>query len=286
MMKLSEENGLTLVELLMSIAVFGLMAVAASSLLSSTLDAHGVDDRRYRLYQEGLMIMERVTRQARQTSYLMIPNCHTPVRTILACSSNTNDDDDSYFGDPLFPRFDEDAGSDVDDDLNDGVAGFDDDGDGQTDEGDFTDDDEDGSNDEETLDGVDNDGDGCVDEDLGSDSNGDAESGISGVDDDGDGATDNGLSNNDDDEDGKNNEDPVNAVVYWIAEGTTFREDHVDTGEQAVLSDHATAFQATREAPDRVLVELTLTGEDGETVTFSEYVHLENTYQRVGKRVK
>ena len=58
------------------------------------------------------------------------------------------------------------------------------------------------------------------------------------------------------------------------------------TGETVDLSTRVTLFRVTWEAPERILVELTLTGDDGESVAFSEYVHPRNTLQKVGKRVR
>ena len=60
-MRMFAEEGLTLVELLMAIAIFGLIAAGASTLLSASLGAQAQGETRYKLYQEGLIIMERLT---------------------------------------------------------------------------------------------------------------------------------------------------------------------------------------------------------------------------------
>ncbi|MFC1824064.1 type II secretion system protein J [Thermodesulfobacteriota bacterium] len=279
-MRRINERGFTLIELLVALAIFGLIAAGATSLLSASLDAHTQGDARYSLYREGLMIMERLSGQARQCTFLLIPNAHKPTRDILALSGFVNEDDDYYLSDTLFPKIDEDPKKQMTHDDKSGIQGLNDDGDAQIDEGDMNDDDEDGLNGEDPLDGVDNDGDGNIDEDTHDDSN------ILGMDDDGDDDVDESLGN-DDDEDGTDNEDPLNPIIYSLVSGTrTFQVKEVYSGQTKVLSNRVSAFEATWEAPQIILITLTLTGSDGESVTFSEYVHIENTYQRLGKRVR
>lgn len=285
MMRMNEK-GLSLVELLVAIAIFGLIAAAAGTLLSATLKNHDYGSARYGLYREGLMIMERMTGEVRRCTFLLIPNAHDTTRDILAVSGFYNDDGDNYFNDTLFPRIDEDPQDDITNDAESGLDNIDDDGDGSVDEESSQDDDEDNADEEDPLDGVDNDGDGNIDEDMADDVTGDNEAGIADIDDDGDGSVDEGQAN-DDDEDGSGDEDPLNAVIYLFDSGTDTLTKSIPHLSQTVdLSTRVSAFQVTFEAPDRVLVTLTLTGDDGEIVSFSERVYLENTYQRIGKRVK
>ncbi len=291
-MRMFAEEGLTLVELLMAIAIFGLIAAGATSLLSASLTAQTQGETRYKLYQEGLIIMERLTSEVKTTTLMHIPNAHAPTRTILAFSANVNEDNDNYFNDPLFPRIDEDS----DDALffdGFGIPGLDDNGNGVVDDG-FAknDDDEDGVTDEEILDGFDDDGDGDIDEDLGKDSNGDSFPGIWLMDDDGDSQVDEG-NDEDDDEDGIRNEDSPNLILYSLdAPNTTLYKitpdpnDGMTSAVYATVSSRVTFFQTTYLDPDKILIELTLTGADGETVAFSEYVSPRNRYQKTGKRVK
>ena len=284
------EKGLSLIELLTAVTIFAIIAVGATGLLTSALDSSNYGDKRYGLYREGLIIMERLTGQAKRCTFLLIPNAHTPTRDILAVSGFTNDDGDNYFDDALFPRIDEDPGNDTNGDGEPGIALMDDDGDGSTDEsGQPDNDDEDAGINEDPWDGKDNDaggGDGNIDEDPPEDANNDGAPGIKGMDDDGDDSVDEGATE-DDDEDGSSNEDPLNPLLYfWESGNSTLKEKDANSGQTTVLSTRVTAFQATFEAPDRILITLTLTGDDGEIVTFSEYVHIENTYQRIGKRVK
>ncbi len=285
MMRMNE-RGFSLVELLVAIAIFGLIAAAAGSLLSATLDSHNYGNARYGLYREGLMIMERMTGEVRRCTFLLIPNAHNTTRDILAVSGFYNDDGDNYSDDSLFPRIDEDLNSNMTDESKPGIASIDDDGDGTTDEGSAAGDGEDGVSNEDKLEGQDNDRDGNVDEDVAEDTNQDDEDGIKGMDDDGDGSVDEGQAE-DDDEDGQSGEDPLNPIVYTFNSGTDTLTKSIPHLSQSVdLSTRVSAFQATYEAPDRVLITLTLTGDDGGIVTFSERVYLENTYQRIGKRVK
>ena len=291
-MRIIAEEGLTLVELLMAIAIFGLIAAGATTLLSASLGAQAQGEASYKLYQEGLIIMERMTSEVKTTTLLHIPNNHTPIRTILALSSNDNEDGDNYFGDALFPRIDED-GSDRFFTDGHGIPGLDDNGTGTVDDGDDDpDDDEDGVSDEEILDGLDDDEDGNIDEDIRADNQGDAASGILGMDDDGDLSVDEG-NYQDDDEDGTVNEDPPNLILYsFDAPNTTLYKITPDpvsgmTGAvYATVSDRVTFFQATYLDPDKILIKLTLTGADGKTAAFSEYVSPRNRYQKTGKRVK
>ena len=106
------------------------------------------------------------------------------------------------------------------------------------------------------------------------------------MDDDGDGSVDEG-NYKDDDEDGLTAEDPLNALIYLFDSGTsTFRESFPETGETTNLSTHVTLFRATYEAPERILIELTLTGDDGEVVEFVEYACPRNMFQKTGRRVR
>ncbi|MGD8961131.1 MAG: prepilin-type N-terminal cleavage/methylation domain-containing protein [Desulfobacterales bacterium] len=288
-MKPINHKGLTLVELLFATAILGIIAAAALPLLSVLLESHKNGSARFQLYHEGLIAMERMTDGVRRSTYLLIPNAHSPTRDILAFSGYINNDNDFYFDDPLFPRIDEDTGAEMSGDDEPGIIGVDDDGDGLVDEHvtEHGDDDEDGATEEDPTNGYDDDGDGNVDEDALHDSNDDNASGIAGMDDNGDGQVDNGDTATDDDEDGLRNEDSLDPVVYAFDSGTnTLEVSHIRDGQTIILSEHVTAFQVNYEAPEKILIVLTLTGDDGETITFTEYVYPRNTFQKTGKRVK
>lgn len=279
------KSGVTLIELIIAISIMSGIAVTAAALLSTSLRVHAYATDRSELHQEGSLAMARMTSGVRKCTFLLIPNAHNATRDILAFSGSVNEDDDYYFGDPLFPRIDEDLKKQMTDDGKAGILGEDDDGDGAVDEGNMNDDDEDGMADEDPLDGIDNDGDGNIDEDTGDDGN------IAGMDDDADGQIDEGDSK-DDDEDGTINEDPLNPIIYTFAIGiNTLRETDTFADVTVDLSAHVTNFSVTYEAPDathdpRIVIVLTLTGDDGESITFSEYVYPENTVQKNGKRVR
>jgi prepilin-type N-terminal cleavage/methylation domain-containing protein len=279
-MKRLNHKGLTLVELLFATAILGIIAAAAIPLLSVLLKSHENGSARFQLYHEGLIAMERMADGVRRSTYLLIPNAHSPTRDILAFSGDVNSDNDFYFNDSRFPRIDEDPKKEMIDNGVSGIASVDDDGDTLTDESDRNDDDEDGLIDEDQLDGTDNDGDGNVDEDTGDDAN------VAGMDDDADGSVDEGDAR-DDDEDGAINEDPLNPIIYFYDSGiNTLKVTYTNDGQTLVLSDHVTAFQVNYEAPEKILIALTLTGDDGESITFTEYVCPRNIFQKTGKRVK
>jgi prepilin-type N-terminal cleavage/methylation domain-containing protein len=285
-MTLRGEKGFTLVELLVAIAILGMIAGVATSLLSSILQAQDHGSSRADLYQEGLVAMEQITSGVRGCTYFLIPNAHNPTRDILAFSGTINDDNDFYFGDTLFPRIDEDPPADMNFDNKSGIELTDDDGDGGTDEAAGGDDDEDGLIDEDPLDGLDNDGDGNIDEDFPLDNRDDSKAGIAGIDDDGDGSVDEGNPM-DNDEDSSFQDDRINPVVYKFDNGAhTLTEWVPETGQTTVLSNHATFFEVTWEAPERILITLTLTDDKGKNVTFSEYVCPRNILQKTGKRVR
>ena len=285
MMRLGEK-GITLVELVAAVALLALIIPATTGFLSSALKTQEQGNDRYGLYQEGLLIMERTVKKVQACTYLLIPNAHNTTRDLLAVSGFVNDDDDYHFDDSLFPRIDEDPGSDMNGDSFPGIAGIDDDGDGTTDDGGAGDDDEDGLNDEDPLDGLDNDGDGLVDEDCNKDASDDGAPGIKGMDDDGDGSIDEG-NDKDDDEDDATEEDPLNALVYLFDGGAqTLTESDKNSEQDVVLSTHVTNFEVDLGNPPCVKITLTLTGDDGESVTFSEYVYPRNSLQKTGKRVR
>ena len=279
-MRCTDEKAFTLVEVVMAVAIMAIIATGVTALVSSYLDTHAYATAKSGLYREGVMAMEHMTDSVRRCTYLLIPNNHTQVRDILAVSGFVNDDNDFYFNDSLFPRIDEDPKTKMTDDDAAGIAGFDDDGDSLTDEGNTADDDEDGALDEDPLDGIDNDGDGNIDEDSGDDGS------CAGMDDDADGTVDEGHIQ-DHDEDGFLNDDGLDPLIYsWNSAASTLTESMPNTGESVDLSTHVTLFQVSYEAPERILIALTLTGDDGESVTFNEYVYPRNTFQRTGKRVR
>lgn len=291
------KRGLTLIELLISMTIIALLGSVATATLHSCLEAHRYGSSRSALYREGVLIMERMTSQVRNCTFLLIPNNSLRSRDILAFSGTVNDDNDYYFGDPLFPRVDEDCKKDMNDDGKPGIKGIDDDGDLSVDEDSDDNDDEGGSADnEDPLDGLDNDVDGNVDEDCDDDMNKDGEPGVKNMDDDGDGAIDEG-DHNDDDEDGEKNEDCLNATLYYHFGGNELRERPApypagSTAPAATtlsdrVSDFTVVYYPTGLRWDPIVViSLTLTSDWGESVTFTEVVYPRNITQRQGKKVR
>jgi prepilin-type N-terminal cleavage/methylation domain-containing protein len=296
-MRASSEKGFTLVEVVMAVAIMGMIAAGTTALISTYVDAHASATGKSQLYREGLMAMEHMTDGVRRCTFLVLPNAHKPTRDILAFSGTINEDDDYYFNDPLFPRIDEDCYNDMNDDGKHGIAGIDDDGDGSIDEfpGFWSggDDDEDGffpaTVNEDPIDGVDNDGDGNIDEDFLENGVTSGAMGIAGMDDDGDGLVDEydvGFWGNDD-EDGLLDEDSLNETVYTFDSGTnTLLASCPYTGESSVLSTHVTKFEVKYQAPEEIKITLQLTGDDGATVEFVEHVYPRNTFQKTGRRVR
>ena len=256
-MRLACQKGVTLVELIITVSIMAIIAGAAMPLLSTSLDAHNQGMARSRLYHEGLLAMENLTSRAKRCTFLLIPNAHNTTRDILAVSGFINDDDDYYFNDPLFPRYDEDFSYDMNEDGKHGIQGYDDDGDGAIDEWPMSwaggDDDEDAFWDwevnEDPLDGIDNDGDGNIDEDCNGDASGDGAPGIAGMDDDGDGTVDEGDIG-DDDEDGSLAEVGLIPEIYYWDTGTGELRKHVPyLNDTQTLSAHVTDFEGHLRSP-------------------------------------
>ena len=278
------EWGFSLVEVVISVAIMGILSVGAVGLVQTCLQATAVEQESASLYEEGFLALERMRTGVKTCTWLLIPNAHNPVRDILAFSGTVNDDDDYYFGDPLFPRIDEDTGKDMNGDWESGIAGYDDDGNGWIDDGDDReDDDEDNHKNEDNLNGEDDDGDGNIDEDTKNDMNGDGIPGVKEMDD--------GDGEEDDDEDGAKNEDPLNETIYVYDDGAGTLTEILPDGTTGILSSRITDFRVIYETyryykHPRIEISLTLTGDDGESTTFSEFVFPENTVQPCGKRVR
>lgn len=282
-------RGMTLVELLLAVAIVGMIAAASSALLRTTLRSHAAGGARRGLHAEALAVMGRVTGTLRMTTMVFIPNARRSNSSLLAVAGIVNPDGDSYFGDPLFPRIAEEIWSDVVWDGRNGLKNIDDDGDGQVDESgaaNVGDDDEDGLADEDPIDGLDNDGDGDIDEDPGNDATNDGATGIAGRDDDGDGATDEG-SGTDDDEDGTINDWEVLPVLYvFDSAAGTLAETWPLAGTTTILGRQVTDFRVRRQAPGLFEVTITMCDATGDTLSLTEYVYQRNLRQSAGKWVR
>ena len=285
-------QGFTLVEILLALAIAGVLIAALSDVISTALEAQQATSLQNSTLQQARFAMQRLTRAVSKTQRLLIPLGENPataysesVRDVLAVSldptldrnkdgwADANNDKDYLdvnkngtrdAGEP--ERIDEDVDKDNTNDGQIGITGIDDDGDGNIDETSSNDNDEDLANFEDKSDGIDNDGDGTIDEDTDNDMHADGRSGITGVDDDYDGLIDEG-NNDDDDEDGLRNEDWIDAEVFFL-NGTTLMErmpninpaDGTDYTEY-VIAKNVSQFRVERLAGNngRALADITLT---------------------------
>ncbi len=227
------EQGLSLVEVLLALAISAVLIAALGAVVGPTLTAWEVAQRDNQLTREARFAVDRMTAAVSGTSYLVIPRADDPntaysesVRDVLAVALDpTWDRDRDGFADAdndKDGRIDEDWGRDNNDDGQAGISGIDDDGDGTIDGGSAWNNDESGLDNDDPRNVLDDDGDASVDEDLPGDMNGDGQPGLAGVDDDGDTLIDEGHID-DDDEDGVRDEDWLDTVVYFLS-GTTLME--------------------------------------------------------------
>lgn len=248
---LLKQQGLSLLEMIIAVAIAGMLMAGISGVISGALEA----ERSTRLQNEALQqtryALKRMVNAVIKTRRLLIPLGENPAtawteseRNVLAVTldptldrnkdgwADGNNDKDFLdvnknlsrdAGEP--ERIDEDTNTDNSNDGKSGIIGIDDDGDGVIDEGSFDNNDEDASDFEDTMNGIDDDGDGSIDEDFSNDMNGDNLPGVASVDDDMDGSIDEGGAGQktNDDEDGVVNEDWLDPVVYYL-NGTTLME--------------------------------------------------------------
>jgi len=245
---IKSEDGVTLLELLVVLFILSIIVGGLSEMLAGGLKASRENRAKTVLIEDASYAMNRIIGATRETDWVFIPGNSNPVRDILAISAMVDNDNDG--------KIDEDWGADIGNDGQPGIAGFDDDGDGSTDEGGVAlqgDDDEDGSIDEDVpKNGLDDDGDGNYDEEFRGDMNGDGCPGICSRDDDGDGSIDEG-SIDDDDEDGMVDEDPVDPLIFYVKDGALYEKKiqwNPFTGSNDVtekkLIDNVTHFRVER----------------------------------------
>ena len=246
----SSQNGFTLLEILLALAIGGVLIAAISGVISTALDAEQSTRLQNNTLQQARFAMQRLTSAVSKTPSLLIPLADNPataysesVRDVLAVSldptldrnkdgwADANNDKDFLdvnkngirnAGEP--ERIDEDFDRDNNFDGQPGIAGIDDNNDGIIDPGttDKNDNDEDSVKNEDVVNGLDDDGDGTIDEDPDKDMNGDGKAGVTGFDDDYDGSIDEGK-NDDDDEDGLVSEDWIDTHAFYL-NGTTLME--------------------------------------------------------------
>ena len=273
------EKGVTLIELLIVLLILSIIVGGLTEMLAGGLKSSRENRIKTGLIEDANYAMNRIINATRETNWVFIPGDANPVRDILAISAMADNDNDGVV--------DEDWREDIGNDNLPGLGGFDDDGDGSTDEGGITrqnDDDEDNSINEDTpMNGLDDDLDGNYDEEFKGDVNGDGCPGICFRDDDGDGSIDEGNIN-DDDEDGLLDEDPVDPLIFYINNGALYERKIIwnpttssnDITEKKLI-DNVTQFRVERllglngKALIKVMIEVS-SGKEG-SVTFESEIY-------------
>lgn len=273
------ENGFTYVELLLAVAITGLIMLALMGVVNTATQTTDTVSKHNNLIQQARFALNRMTSMTSRSTRLLLPLRDNPAtnwpehireQTIPASApigdstfssavlaiTLPHDIDLDQDGIPDADNdedglIDEDLASDASNDGQPGIIGIDDNGDGTSDISSATDpdrdDDEDNDSGEDYWDGIDNDNDGSIDEDQKADNNDDGQPGISGVDDDLDLVIDEGDVK-DDDEDGVINEDWYDPVVYYLSGNTLIQRHPVPwdentsgaiTGQDFITSDIA-----------------------------------------------
>lgn len=240
-------SGFSLVELLVAVMLATVLMAGlggVAGLATSTQDT--VHDRN-ELTRQARFAMEQMVRTVSHSGQILLPLVDKPAsnwlenvreETVPASPPEGSSSKATAVLAVTLPHYfdlDGDGFADADDDrdgridedftpnkFNNQAAGIyliDDDGDGQVDEGTVADDDESSTVNDDPINGIDDDSDDNVDEDPPPDMNADGCSGVCGVDDDADGQVDEAATD-DDDEDGQSDEDWLNAVVFYLDNGT------------------------------------------------------------------
>ncbi len=292
-----KQTGYTLVELLLALVLAGLLMAGLAGVTGSALQTSDAARERLELNRQGQFALARIARLLTRSPGLALPladnpatlqseNIHSVLAFLLPRDIDQNGDGQPDADNDGDGRFDEDLPGDMNNDGQPGIAGIDDNLNGTLDSGAASDDDESGSSDEDPCDGVDNDNDGSIDEDCGGDMNGDALPGRAAVDDNADGIVDNGGVGLplDDDEDGNNDEDWQDTVVFYLEAGAlkermpvpwdANNDGKVDGKDTvtSVLANNVSQFRIERLPRENgraqvVEISLTLTGAKGATVT-------------------
>ncbi len=279
-------KGFTLLELLLALAIAGVLIAALSDVISTALEAQQATSLQNSTLQQARFAMQRLTRAVSKTQRLLIPLGENPataysesVRDVLAVSldptldrnkdgwADANNDKDFLdvnkngtrdAGEP--ERIDEDTAKDNTNDGQAGIKGIDDNGDGTIDLLGVSDNDEDTLNYEDSINGIDDDSDGSIDEDMSDDMTNDGQPGVTGVDDDYDGSIDEG-NKVDDDEDGLRDEDWIDSQVFFL-NGTTLMErmPNINPADGTAYTEYAIAENVSQLRVERLL------GANGSTV--------------------
>ncbi len=247
---LKSEKGLTLIELMISIAIISLIAGVFAQMVGGALESWRYGNEKSELVSTARLTMERMVSKVRNTTWVLLPlkisdpddpgypaSSYFP-RDILAVSGNIDNDEDGLV--------DEDPGNDLTGDNLPGIMLIDDDDDGIVDEiGQIHDDDEDLYGNDEWMNGIDDDDDGRIDEDFNTSFYGNS---------------------NDDDKDGVNSEDPFDPLIYYL-NGTTLMERQnvlTATVSDNVIAENVSQFIVIRRHVDgNTLIDIYLKLDDG-----------------------
>ena len=244
------QNGYTLVELLIALALSAILFAGLGSVVGQVIDTRTAVHDKNDLTRQARFAMQQMVQAVKRSPRLLLPLADNPKTNWpenireqkLPASAPTGDSTRSTAVlavtlDPAVdldgngkPDADNDGDGRIDEDLPGdnsydnapGLFKIDDDGDGSVDESaasiPMEDNDEDDGLMDDYLNGLDDDDDGSVDEDIKSDMNDDGDSGLVSVDDDGDGLIDE-HHHHDDDEDGVINDDWYDPVVFYLDTG-------------------------------------------------------------------
>ncbi len=244
-------NGYTLVELVATMAVGGILLLALGGVVSGALSARRNTSAVHDIHRDARFAMERMVRAVSHTRLLMLPLADKPAtnwrenvreETVPASppeGSSTQATAVLAVTLPLYVDLDADGVPDADDDEDgridedlpndrnyDLAAGIIDEGNGDSD-------DESTIANDDPINGVDDDDDNNIDEDNATDMNGDGCPGVCGVDDDGDGVIDEGGAG-DDDEDGSELDDWYNPLVFYLVGDTLMERTAVPWDESGI----------------------------------------------------
>ncbi len=248
---LKSEKGLTLIELLISIAIISVVAGVSVQLVAGALDSWRYNKGKAELLNTAQLAMERMVSRVRNTTWVLLPlmisdptdpgypaSSYYP-RDIMAVSANIDNDLDGLA--------DEDPGADITGDGLSGIMMIDDNDNGVVDEGSMNNDDEQfGLIDEDEVDGIDNDFDGMVDEDPSANFY---------------------VSTNDDDGDGLIDEDPFDPVIYYLNGTSLMERQNVLNATTAdnVIAENVSWFEVLRRRVNgNTLIDIYLKLDNGE----------------------
>jgi type II secretory pathway pseudopilin PulG len=319
-------RGYTLISLLVAMALSAIVLTALGSVIGETLRVHEQVETKNALLHQARFAMEQMVHAISHSQRLLlpledsastswpdnirdetVPPSPPPQGSSLATAvlavtiEPTRDIDGNGIPDADNDgdgRIDEDLPEDVTNDSAPGIYLIDDMGDGTVDNlisCCYMDDDEDaGISNEDPINGIDDDGDGLLDEDPGSDMNGDGCPGTCGIDENSDGLIDDGNSA-DDDEDGQSDEDWYDPVVFYLDGDTLIQRTAVPWDESnngfingrdfiaQPIAEYVTRFRVERVAQDGnrsqlvdILLELTSPA-TRETVSLNTRVRVGST---------